>query len=273
MILENKRPSLSHEEVFAAAAQLVDKYVSMWVEVCNIESQTIDKEGVDRVGAFFIEHAKKLGYQIDIHYEQKAGNALTLTMNPDAKGAPVCISGHMDTVFPKGLFGYPPTRIEGDMIYGPGVVDCKGGLIVGSLAMEALLRCGYNERPIKMIFQSDEEVDSRLSEKRTVAYMAKMAEGCTAFINLESTTAGYHIIERKGIRRYEIDIYGKAAHSSTPRKGRERHRGGGMQNQGARLVATARGRDGECRRRRGRNCNQRRGRALPIPPGYSLHSR
>ena len=57
------------------------------------------------------------------------------------------------------------------------------------------------------------------SKKRTVEYMAKMAKGCTAFINLEGHSHGYHIIERKGIRRYEIDIFGKAAHSSKPHLG------------------------------------------------------
>jgi glutamate carboxypeptidase len=186
MITTQEGTHLSHDEAFAAAEQLVDKYVSMWVDVCNISSYTADKAGVDAVGAYFIEHAKKLGYEVDVHPEEKSGNAITLIMNPNAKKAPVCISGHMDTVFPKELFGENPTRVEGDTIYGPGVVDCKGGLIVGSLAMEALLRCGYNERPIKMIFQSDEELSSLPSEKRTVAYMAKMAEGCTAFINLDN---------------------------------------------------------------------------------------
>ena len=209
----------SHGEVFAAAERLVDKYISLWVDICNLESYTSDKEGVDAVGAYFIRHANALGYEIDVHEEKVSGNALTLTMNSAVNAPSICFSGHMDTVFPRGMFGEVPTHIEGDRIYGPGVCDCKGGLVVAALAMEALGSCGYSARPIKLILQSDEELSSMPSGKRTVAYMAKMAEGCAAFINLEGMSRGYHIIERKGIRRYEIDIFGKAAHSSKPHLG------------------------------------------------------
>ena len=37
-------------------------------------------------------------------------------MNPDAEGTPVTLSGHMDTVHPLGLFGNPPSKIEGGKI-------------------------------------------------------------------------------------------------------------------------------------------------------------
>ena len=219
MMIQQGSKCLSHDEVFATAEGLVAEYVSMWVDVCNISSYTADKAGVDEVGAYFIKHAQEHGYEIDVHPEEKSGDALTLIMNPQAPGQSVCLSGHMDTVFPKGLFGEIPTRIEADKIYGPGVCDCKGGLVVAALAMDALERCGYRERPVKLILQSDEELSSMPSQKRTVEYMAKMAEGCAAFINLEGATPGYHIIERKGIRRYEVDVYGKAAHSSKPHLG------------------------------------------------------
>lgn len=208
-----------HVRAFCIAEELVEKYLSMWVDICNIESYTSDKAGVDAVGAYFIRHAKERGYAVDVCRECCSGDALTLIMNPDAEGESVCLSGHMDTVFPRGMFGEVPTRIDGDKIYGPGVCDCKGGLVVAALAMEALQKCGYHARPVKLILQSDEELSSMPSEKRTVAYMAKMAQGCTAFINLEGASPGYHIVERKGIRRYEVDVFGKAAHSSKPECG------------------------------------------------------
>ena len=216
---EQQTLPLRHTAVFQEAQRLAEKYLSFWVDICNIESYTSDKEGVDAVGAYFIRHASALGYEVDILKEDVSGDAITLTMNPEVNAPSICLSGHMDTVFPRGIFGEVPTRVEGDIIYGPGVCDCKGGLVVAALAMEALGRCGYKARPIKLILQSDEELSSMPSKKRTVEYMAKMAKGCTAFINLEGHSHGYHIIERKGIRRYEIDIFGKAAHSSKPHLG------------------------------------------------------
>ena len=92
----------------------------------------------------------------------------------------------MDTVFPKGSFGYPPTKIDGDYVYGPGVNDCKGNIAVELLAMEALKECGYTERPVKLILQSDEEVNSFLSDQKTLEFMVEEAKGSAAFLNAEN---------------------------------------------------------------------------------------
>ena len=138
-------------------------------------------------------------------------------MNKDAKKAPVCLSAHMDTVHPVGSFGTPAVKIEGDKIYGPGVTDCKGGIVSAFLAMHALEKFGYTERPVKLILQSDEELSSLPSEKGTVKFMAECAKGCVAFLNGEGSCENYDalIIERKGIIRFILDVTGKAAHSST----------------------------------------------------------
>ena len=77
-------------------------------------------------------------------------------MNPDAKGKPVCLSGHMDTVHPVGSFGNPPVTFDDKNIYGPGVIDCKGGITASFMAMDALERCGFKRRPIKLILQGAE---------------------------------------------------------------------------------------------------------------------
>ena len=54
-------------------------------------------------------------------------------MNPEAAGIPITLSGHMDTVHPRGLFGFPPVRIANGRIYGPGVIDCKGGITAAGI--------------------------------------------------------------------------------------------------------------------------------------------
>ena len=134
-------------------------------------------------------------------------------MNPQAKGAPVCFSGHMDTVHPVGSFGKVPVHMDNEKIYGPGVIDCKGGLVASFMAMDALERCEFNKRPVKLILQSDEENGSRNSNKTTVKYMAEKAKGCVAFLNAERYTKGGLVITRKGISKYRFEITGKSAHS------------------------------------------------------------
>ena len=207
---------MSCERIFESIDSLSAEYVGFWADICNIESPTSFKEGVDRVGSYIIEKAKAHGWEIEINKQAVAGDAICITMNKDAKKAPVCLSSHMDTVHPVGSFGTPAVRLEGDRIYGPGVTDCKGGIVSAFLAMHALEKCGYTERPVKLILQSDEELSSLPSGKSTVAFMAKCAEGCVAFLNGEGSCADYTelVIERKGILRFILDITGKAAHSS-----------------------------------------------------------
>ena len=205
---------LKCEKLFAEIDRLYDKYVGVWEEICNIESQTADKAGVDKVGAFCVAWAEKRGYTVDRFPQERVGDVLCITMNEGATGTPICLSGHMDTVHPRGLFGYPPVRIEGDKIYGPGVEDCKGGIVAGMLAMEALDNCGFSARPVRLLLQSDEENGSSLSNKATIGYICERAKGAVAFFNLEGYSKGKASIARKGIVTYTIRVTGKSAHAS-----------------------------------------------------------
>ena len=205
-----------YNKIFARIDELSEEYLNFWRELCDIESPSAYKEGVDAAGRYVIEKAKARGWKIKIHEEPVSGNAVSITMNPDAEGKLVCFSAHLDTVHPIGLFGTPPTRIEGDKIYGPGVSDCKGGIVASFLAMAALEDCGFKSRPIKLILQSDEEVGSSTSEKRTVKFMADEAKDAVAFLNCESAGADMTkvTVARKGIIRYQFDVIGRAVHSS-----------------------------------------------------------
>ena len=200
-------------KVFNEIDKLKDKYINILVDICNIESKSDDKEGVDKVGDYLWSFAEKMGYAIKKKEFAKAGNVYSFTLNPDSEKSPVSLSAHMDTVFEKGVFGYPPTRIEGDFIYGPGVQDCKGGIAQCLLVMESLKNCGYKDRPVKLILQSDEEVSSTLSDKGTLDFMVEEAKGSAAFLNAEGHTRGRITVARKGIVKKRIIIEGRACHA------------------------------------------------------------
>lgn len=191
-----------------------NEYIEFWKDICNIESPTEYKAGVDAVGEYIIEKAKKRGWKIDVQNQEISGNAICITMNTDSSEKPICFSAHMDTVHPIGFFGNPPVKMDNEKIYGPGVIDCKGGIASAFMAMAALDDIGFNKRPIKLILQSDEENGSRNSDKTTTEFMAECAKDCIAFLNCEGYTRGYAITERKGIRKYKFEITGKAVHSS-----------------------------------------------------------
>ena len=91
------------KKLFEPVEALSSKYVDFWVDVCNLESPTADKQRVDACGKYFIDKAREKGWSVEINEQEKAGNPICITLNPDSKNAPVILSGHIDTVHPVGL--------------------------------------------------------------------------------------------------------------------------------------------------------------------------
>ena len=205
---------MNFETVFFAIDEMNDRYCDLWEQACNVESPTSYKEGVDAVGDIFIELAKKQNWLVEVLELEKAGNAICITINPDAKEKPVVFSGHIDTVHPIGLFGTPAVRKDETCIYGPGVMDCKGGVVASMMALEALNRCGFDKRPVKLIIQTDEETSSKTSNQQTISFMVEKAGDAVAFLNTEGIQDDTAVLVRKGILRYAFAVHGKAMHSS-----------------------------------------------------------
>lgn len=202
------------EQVRAKLRELNGEYIRIWADFCSIESPTLCKEGVDAAGDFIAQMARQRGWRVEYCRQPVSGDAVCITMNPDATGAPLAVSGHIDTVHPVGSFGSPAVRIEGETIYGPGVMDCKGGVVAAVMAMDALAQCGFSARPVMLLLQTDEEVGSRLSGKETIRWICEKAKDAAAFLNLEPHTAGGACLKRKGIVTHRFVITGKEAHSA-----------------------------------------------------------
>ncbi len=205
---------MSKENLFKNVANLAPKYQKVWADICAIESPTAHKAGVDAVGNYFIEIANQLGFDVQILAQQKSGNVVCIEMNKNANAKPICLSAHMDTVFPLGTLEKTPVRIEGDKIYAPGASDCKGGLALAMMIMEGLQSVGYDKRPIRFLLQSDEENGSIFSNKQTINYICEKAKDSVAFLNLEGGENGVVCLQRKGILNFVLTVTGKEAHSS-----------------------------------------------------------
>ena len=200
--------------IFSVIEQLNEPYCDLWEQVCNIESPAEFKQGVDAVGQVFIRIAQQNQWMVEIAEQEKAGNAICITMNPESAQKPLAVSGHIDTVFPLGTFPTPAVYRDNGRIYGPGVIDCKGGVVAAVMAMDALTWCGFRKRPIKLIIQTDEETSSITSNKQTVAFMLEKARDAIAFLNLEGVQYGTAVLSRKGILRYRFTVRGKSAHAA-----------------------------------------------------------
>lgn len=204
------------KRVFKKIEELNTAYVDVWEDICNIESPSDYKKGVDEVGNYFIALAEERGWKVETFQQDTFGDVVSITMNPDSEGTVVTLSGHMDTVHPVGSFGTPAVRRDGEKIYGPGVMDCKGGIVAGFLAMDALETCGWKDRPVRMLLQSNEEIGSGIKNKATIQYMCEKARDSAAFINLEGydEEKGKAWLIRRGIAGFRFNITGIAAHSA-----------------------------------------------------------
>ena len=200
------------DKLFSTIDSLNEEYITFWQDVCNIESPTDCKEGIDKVSSYFANKALAKGWQVETIPFERAGDLVIITANASSNEAPISFSGHLDTVHPIGMFGYPPVKIEGDKIYGPGVTDCKGGVVAGFMAMDALIKCGYTKRPLQLLLQVDEE--HSMSKKQTIKTIGEKAKNAVAFFNLEGGDYGEICLQRKGISTFTFRITGIEAHSS-----------------------------------------------------------
>ena len=122
------------------------------------------------------------------------------------------VVGHFDTVWPVGTLEERPFRIDGNVIHGPGSFDMKAGLAQLVIALRAIRDLRLETPVIPVIFvNADEEIGSR-SSTRYISLLAQHAE--RAFV-LEPALGERGDIKtaRKGIGRFTVTVYGKAAHA------------------------------------------------------------
>lgn len=202
------------DRLFEELEKLFPEYMDILEQDCLLESPTADKAGVDAASYYLAEVAKKKGFEIEVFAQKVAGDVIGILMNQEVDAKPLVYSGHTDTVHPKGLFPAPIVRREGDVMYGPGTLDCKGGVVAALMAMDALKRLGYKKRPLALWIMPDEETSSIQSGKATINYIVDRARGAVGFLNLEGGSYGKAVVARKGILRYELTVHGIAGHSS-----------------------------------------------------------
>ncbi len=198
--------------VFARIEALTPEYEALWERVCSFETPSDDKAALDEQTAFLVQFARDHGFFVTEYPFPRAGNCLTAETKP-GQAPRIALLAHLDTVHPVGAFGYPTVRREGDTIFGPGVIDCKGGACVALMTAQALMETAEDAPPIRIILTTDEEVSARYSGPEGVAFIQNQALGVTAAFNCETGLAGYLTVGRKGIIRLEIDIQGKAGHA------------------------------------------------------------
>ena len=135
---------------------------------------------------------------------------LVFSSKGDARSKPIALIGHLDTVFPPGMFeGF---RRDGDLARGPGVLDMKGGLLVAAHALRALAETvGLDAiAPVRLVVVADEEVGSPEGQ----GVIREAIAGASGALVFEAGRKGDAIItRRKGTGSMQAISTGRAAHA------------------------------------------------------------
>ena len=134
----------------------------MIADWARIESPSYDPEAVNRMMDLACGSMRGLGADIErVPGQDGYGDVLKARFNWGS-GPGILVLGHLDTVHLVGtLESSLPVRREGDRLYGPGVMDMKGGMYLSIHALGHLLaEQGPLSLPVTFMFIPDEEIGS-----------------------------------------------------------------------------------------------------------------
>lgn len=182
-----------------------------WVE---IESPTDTPEAVNRMVARVEKDFGELGCRTArIPGKGGFGDCLRVSAPWNGNGKGILVLAHLDTVHPIGTLERLPFKVEGDIAYGPGIYDMKGGGYIGYYAMKKLIREGKEAKlPVTFFFNSDEEMSSKVSRD----YIKQEAKNAKYVLVLEPAREGGEVVDsRKGTARFRITVQGKPSHAGS----------------------------------------------------------
>ncbi len=180
-------------------------------EFVSIESPSLDKAAVDRMGERVRRELIDLGAEVIVHPRAEVGDILEARWNADAPGRPLLFVCHMDTVHPIGSLARNPLREEEGRLYGPGSFDMKGGIVTTLTALRGLREMGIlPQRPLIALMTSDEEIQSAHSR----ALIEERAAGAALAMILEPALPDGSVKTwRKAVGSFHVRTLGRAAHA------------------------------------------------------------
>ena len=193
-------------------------------ELASIESGSGDAEGLARMAATLEDRLLSLDFDVRRVTSEFDVQADTLIGVKTGSGTQrVMLMAHMDTVFERGTLDTMPTRLEGTRLYGPGVVDAKGGIAVILHGLEILKDRGWDDyASITVLFNPDEETGSAGSG----ALISSLAEDMDTVLSFEvggsrSRGLAWVLAGMASYVQVTMEVTGLASHAgSDPEKGR-----------------------------------------------------
>lgn len=215
--LQAQELSAIEAKIVAYVEQHREKAITFLEEVVNINSGTLNREGVRKVGQVFREKFDEIGFEtrwISMPDSVNRGGHLFAERN-GSQGKRLLLIGHLDTVFePESPF--QRFQRQDSVAIGPGVNDMKGGNVVLLYALKALHHVGALENTgiIVALHGDEEKIGTPVSiSRRDLVEAAKRSDIALAF-EAEIGGAGSARVSRRGSSGWTLQVSGTRAHSS-----------------------------------------------------------
>lgn len=198
----------------ALDAEVIAADIAAWAAV---ESPSIDAAAVNRMVDLAEAAMRELGAEIErLSVDAETGDLLVADFPaPTAADKPgILVLGHLDTVHLLGTLDGPlAVRRDADRLYGPGVLDMKGGMVLAMHAYRELVRAqGALGIGVTFMFVPDEEIGS----PATRTLIERQAGKCRYVLVPEPGRPEHLVGGRHAVLRYTLRLYGTPAHAGRP---------------------------------------------------------
>lgn len=212
--------SPTEQQIVAEVKAHAEQGLQLLERSVNINSGTMNHDGVREVGKLFRAQFDQLGFKtrwIDMPPAVQRAGHLVATRE-GRQGKRLLLIGHLDTVFEKDS-AVQLWKRDGDRVGGQGVNDMKGGDVIIIEALRALQRVGaLDNTSISVMFSGDEEnagdpIDISRGDMIAAAKRSDIALAFEATVrNKEGKDTG--TVGRRSSSSWELEVKGKQGHSS-----------------------------------------------------------
>lgn len=208
----------AERRIAAAVDERRDEAIAFLERTVNVNSGTMNHDGVREVGRLFEAELAALGLETRwIDFPPEVNRAGHLFAEIDGRaGKRVLLIGHLDTVYEKDSPFQAFERLDEDTARGPGVADMKGGDVVILFALKALADAGLlgGTRVIVALLGDEEQTGDPLDVTRAELFDA--ARRSDAALGFEGGVGGINsaTVARRGFTGWTLDVAAKQGHSS-----------------------------------------------------------
>ena len=189
----------------AANNHISDESRGLLKKLVEVNSGTNNLAGQEKIRELLIPEFRKLGFVENIHVSKKGRKVLSFKI-PGTEPT-ILYMGHMDTVFPEET-KFKHYTDKGDRIYGPGIIDMKGGIV---LMLDILKSVGPDLRKhVLIVLNDDEEIGSFESKSLYIPIVKNIHHALVFEPGLED---GAFISSQSGVKWLSLEVTGRSAHA------------------------------------------------------------